>query len=249
MTDEAIILDDVAVRFRVPHETIATFKEYAIRRIQRRITWQDFWALNGVSLSIRRAEVFGIVGRNGAGKSTLLRLIAAVLRPTRGRVRVRGWPVSPLLELGAGFHPDLTGRENVYLNATLLGRSRREVNEALPSIVEFAELQDVIEAPLRTYSSGMVARLGFSVATAWRPAVLLVDELLAVGDEQFKQKCATRIDAFRTGGVTIVLVSHSLEQIEALCDRAAWLEHGGLRLVGTAAAVAAAYRADQAVRA
>jgi ABC-type polysaccharide/polyol phosphate transport system ATPase subunit len=247
VTPESIILDEVAVRFRIPRETITTFKEYAIRRIQRRITWQDFWALNGVSLAIGRAEVFGIVGRNGAGKSTLLRLIAAVLRPTRGRVRVRGWPVSPLLELGAGFHPDLTGRENVYLNATLLGRSRRQVDEALPSIVDFAELHDFIEAPLRTYSSGMVARLGFSVATAWRPAVLLVDELLAVGDEQFKQKCATRIDAFRSSGVTIVLVSHSLEQIETLCDRAAWLEHGSLRDVGSAADVAAAYRADQTI--
>lgn len=247
MTPESIVLDDVAVRFRIPRETITTFKEYAIRRIQRRITWQDFWALNGVSLAIGRAEVFGIVGRNGAGKSTLLRLIAAVLRPTRGRVRVRGWPVSPLLELGAGFHPDLTGRENVYLNATLLGRSRRQVDEALPAIVDFAELQDFIEAPLRTYSSGMVARLGFSVATAWRPAVLLVDELLAVGDEQFKQKCATRIDAFRSSGVTIVLVSHSLEQIETLCDRAAWLEHGSLRYVGSATDVAAAYRADQTI--
>jgi lipopolysaccharide transport system ATP-binding protein len=139
----------------------------------------------------------------------------------------------------------LTGRENVYLNATLLGRSRRQVDEALPAIVEFAELQAFIEAPLRTYSSGMVARLGFSVATAWRPAVLLIDELLAVGDEEFKQKCATRIDAFRSNGVTIVLVSHSLEQIETLCDRAAWLEHGSLRDVGTAADVAAAYRADQ----
>jgi ABC-type polysaccharide/polyol phosphate transport system ATPase subunit len=185
-----------------------------------------------VDLSIRQGEVFGIIGRNGAGKSTLLRLIAGVLRPTGGRVVVHGWPVSPLLEIGAGFHPDLTGRENVYLNATLLGHPKRDVDEKYASIVGFAELGDVMNDPLRTYSSGMVVRLGFSVATAWDPNVLLVDEVLAVGDEAFQQKCWNRIDEFRRQLATVVLVSHQLSHVLATCSRAAWLDGGRVRAVG-----------------
>jgi homopolymeric O-antigen transport system ATP-binding protein len=240
-TEAVVLLDEISIRFRVPHERIGSFKEYAIRRLMRRIVVEDFWALRDVSLSVRSGEVFGIVGRNGAGKSTLLRVIARVLRPTRGRVRVAG-RVAPLLEVGAGFHPELTGRENVYLNATLLGHGRGSVEERLGSIVEFSELQDFIDSPLRTYSSGMWARLGFAVATAWRPDILLMDEVLAVGDEPFRQKCEARIDEFRRQGTTVLLASHSIELVKAICSRAVWLDHGRIVAAGAAADLADRYR-------
>jgi ABC-2 type transport system ATP-binding protein len=224
----------------VPHERISSLKEYAIRRLTRRIVVEDFWALREVSLSVQVGEVFGIVGRNGAGKSTLLRVIARVLRPTRGRIRTIG-RVAPLLEVGAGFHPELTGRENVYLNATLLGHTRREVDERFHSIVQFSELEEFIDAPLRTYSSGMWARLGFAVATAWHPDILLMDEVLSVGDEAFQKKCQTRIKTFRDAGATVLLVSHSLELIQGLCTRALWLDRGAVVAAGEAASVTQEY--------
>ncbi len=237
----AVDLTDVAVRYRVPHEEINTFKEFAIRVVQRRMEYRDFWALAGVSLAIGRGEAHAIVGRNGAGKSTLLRLVARVLQPTRGRVRVIG-RVAPLLEIGAGFHPELTGRENVVLNATLLGRSKREALARFDEIISFAEIEDFVDAPLRTYSSGMAARLGFAVATAWPADVLIVDELLSVGDESFSAKSAARIDEFRQAGASILFVSHNLPLVEATCDRASWLEHGRLQASGQTAEVLAAYR-------
>jgi ABC-2 type transport system ATP-binding protein/lipopolysaccharide transport system ATP-binding protein len=237
---DAVWLEGISVRYRVPHERITSFKEYAIRRLMRRVVIEDFWALRDVSLSVRTGEVFGIVGRNGAGKSTLLRVIARVLRPTRGRVRVVGH-VAPLLEVGAGFHPELTGRENVYLNATLLGHTRREVEGRFNSIVEFSELEEFIDAPLRTYSSGMWARLGFAVATAWHPDILLMDEVLSVGDEGFRMKCEARIKSFRDAGTTVLLVSHSLDLIRGLCRRALWLERGAIVAAGEVADVAEEY--------
>jgi len=238
--EHAVLLDGVSVRYRVPHERITSLKEYAIRRLMRRIVVEDFWALRDVTLSVRVGEVFGVVGRNGAGKSTLLRVIARVLRPTRGRVRVVG-RVAPLLEVGAGFHPELSGRENVYLNATLLGHSRRDVEERLDSIIEFSELEEFIDAPLRTYSTGMWTRLGFAVATAWHPDVLLMDEVLSVGDEVFRMKCETRINGFRDAGTTVLLASHSLDLIRALCGRALWLERGVIVATGEVADVAEEY--------
>jgi ABC-2 type transport system ATP-binding protein/lipopolysaccharide transport system ATP-binding protein len=238
---QVITLEGISVRYRVPHERITSFKEYAIRRLTRRIVVEDFWALRDVTLKVRSGEVFGIVGRNGAGKSTLLRVIARVIRPTEGRVRVYG-RVAPLLEVGAGFHPELTGRENVYLNATLLGRSRRAVDEYFASIVEFSELAEFIDAPLRTYSSGMWARLGFAVATAWEPEVLLMDEVLAVGDESFRRKCQARIEQFRAHGATVILVSHNLELVSSLCERALWLEQGQVAAAGPAGQVTERYR-------
>jgi ABC-type polysaccharide/polyol phosphate transport system ATPase subunit len=204
------------------------------------VRYLDLWALRDVSLSVDAGEALGIVGRNGAGKSTLLRLVARVMSPTAGRVRVVG-QVAPLLELGAGFHPELTGRENVYLNAALLGHARTAVERKLDEIVDFAELGDFIDAPLRTYSSGMSARLGFAVATAWRPDILLVDEVLSVGDEAFKHKCDTRISGYRSRGTTIVLVSHDQAFIREACQRAIWLDHGSVRLAGAASDVSEAY--------
>jgi ABC-type polysaccharide/polyol phosphate transport system ATPase subunit len=240
--DLMVRLEGVAVRYRAPEERLNTFKEYAIRRLQRRIHYKDFYALDGINLDVHRGEIFGIIGRNGAGKSTLLKVVSRVLIPTRGRVWLRG-QVSPLLELGAGFHPELTGRENVMLNGTLLGHSSRELEERMDSIIDFAELGSFIEAPLRTYSSGMAARLGFAVATAWRPEILLVDEVLGVGDEAFREKCQRRMRTFREDGSTILMVAHDMATVAALCPRAAWLQHGKIGLIGPAEEVIKAYRA------
>jgi ABC-2 type transport system ATP-binding protein len=239
-----IRLEDVSVRYRVPSEHIFTFKEYVIRRIQGKISHNDFWALHHVNLEICQGEVFGIIGRNGAGKSTLLKLVARVLRPTQGRVWVLG-RVIPLLEVGAGFHPELTGRENIYLNGAILGYTRAEMEEKMPRIIEFSELGGFIEVPMRAYSSGMWARLGFAVATDSQPDILIVDEVLGVGDEAFQRKCAQRIDQYRQQGATILLVSHNAAQVEAMCQRAAWLDHGQLVLSGPAKEVVAAYQASQ----
>jgi ABC-type polysaccharide/polyol phosphate transport system ATPase subunit len=240
--DVMIRLQDVRVRYRAPEERLGTFKEYAIRRLQRRVRFADFYALNGVDLDVRRGEIFGIIGRNGAGKSTLLKVISRVLAPTQGRVYLGG-QVSPLLELGAGFHPELTGRENVMLNGTLLGHTSIELEARMDDIIDFSELGSFIEAPLRTYSSGMAGRLGFAVATAWRPEILLVDEVLSVGDEGFQRKCQDRMQAFRDSGTTVVIVTHSMDTVANLCGRVAWLDHGKLRSIGPAEKVIADYRA------
>lgn len=238
--DSVIHLEGVSVRYRVPHERIGTFKEYAIRWMQRKLGYQSFWALKDVSLSVQQGEVFGLIGQNGAGKSTLLKLVARVLRPTQGHLWVKG-RVAPLLEVGAGFHPELTGRENIYLNGAMLGFTRREMERKFDQIVDFAELWDFIDAPLRTYSSGMWARLGFAVATDVDPQILIVDEILSVGDEAFRRKSTERIDSFRERGATILLVSHNMGLIEAMCQRAAWLDHGKLVSIGSAKSVVAQY--------
>ena len=245
LSSQAVVcLEDISVRYRVPSERILTFKEYIIRWLQRKVTHNDFWALHHVNLEVFKGEVFGIIGRNGAGKSTMLKLVARVLRPTEGRIRVVG-RVVPLLELGAGFHPELTGRENIFLNGAMLGFTRKEMNEKLARIIEFSELGDFIDAPLRTYSSGMWARLGFAAATDDQPDILIVDEVLGVGDEAFQRKCASRIEQYRKHGATILLVSHSSAQIESMCQRAAWLDHGILRLFGNPKDVVRAYHEIQ----
>lgn len=227
----SVQLADVSVLFRIPTQRIGSFKEYVLQRLARRIHYRDLWALRGVSLDILPGESFGIVGRNGAGKSTLLKVICRVLRPTGGRVVIRG-RVAPLLELGAGFHPDLTGRENVVMNATILGHSRAAILEAMDEIIGFSELEGFIDAPIRTFSSGMTARLGFAVATQFRPEVLVLDEVLAVGDVGFQEKCLARIHGFREQGTTILLVSHSLDTIDSHCDRAVWLDQGRIAALG-----------------
>lgn len=230
----AIRLDQVSVRYRVPHERIASFKEYAIHALlRRRLRYEDFFALREVSLDVGAGEIFGVVGRNGAGKSTLLKVVSRVIKPHQGRLWMQG-RVAPLLELGAGFHPELTGRENVFLNGTLLGYTRAEIGKLFDEIVDFAEVPGFIDAPLRTYSSGMQARLGFAVATARRPDILLIDEVLSVGDERFQEKCYARMENFRQGGTTILMVSHSGELVRTFCDRAVWLDHGQVRAIGPA---------------
>ncbi len=239
----AIQLDDVAVQYRLPTERIGTFKEFAIRFLQRKVSYTHFWALQDVDLKVRRGEVFGIVGKNGAGKSTMLKVISGVLLPKRGRVRVYG-KIAPLLELGAGFHPELSGRENVYLNGSLLGYSKEDMDVVYDEIVDFAELQPFMEAPIRTYSSGMYARLGFAVATAHIPEILIVDEILSVGDEAFQAKCQARMKSFQDQGATVLLVSHGMATIEKMCNRAMWLDHGKVRLIAEPAEVVAAYRKE-----
>lgn len=249
--EENIRLDGVSVQYRAPDERFNTFKEYFIRKLQGRVKQRTFLALDQVSLSVNRGEVFGLVGPNGAGKSTLLKLIARVLRPTQGRVWVKG-RVAPLLEVGAGFHPELTGRENVLLNGAILGFTHHEMVEKLPRIIEFAELGDFIDAPIRTYSSGMWARLGFSVATDVKPDILIVDEILSVGDDAFQRKSFERIQDFQEQGVTILLVTHNMAVVETMCQRAAWLDHGQLKAAGPAKNVVARYlgrvREDEAGR-
>lgn len=243
-SDEVIRLENVSVKFTAPSERFNTFKEYAIRWVQGKVQHQVFLALNDVSFSVHRNEVFGIIGNNGAGKSTLLKLIARVLRPSTGRVCVEG-RVAPLLELGAGFHPELSGRENVFLNGAMLGFSRKDMARKFDDIVSFAELGDFIEAPLRTYSSGMWARLGFSVAMDVDPDILILDEILSVGDESFQQKCLNRIQSFRQGDATILLVSHNMALVEAMCQRAVWLDHGQVKALGDTRTVIKTYRDAQ----
>jgi ABC-2 type transport system ATP-binding protein len=236
-----IILENVSVRYRLPSERIGTLKEYTIRLLQRRLKHRDFLAVKDLNLSVQQGEVFGIVGDNGAGKSTLLKVISKVLRPTTGRVRIYG-KIAPLLELGAGFHPELSGRENVFLNGALLGYSHEEMSHVFDEIVEFSELSEFIDAPIRTYSSGMYARLGFAVATAHQPEILIVDEILSVGDEAFQRKCTDRIANFRENGATVLMVSHNLDLIAEMCNRAAWLDHGNLIYTGESEQVIAKYR-------
>ena len=243
--DRVILLQNVTVKYRAPEVRIRTFKEYMIRTLQRKVRFKEFLALNQINIEVQRGETLGIIGRNGAGKSTLLKVMSRVLVPTEGRVWIRG-RVSPLLELGAGFHPELTGRENVFLNGTLLGHPMREVENAMDGIIDFAEIGTFIEAPLRTYSSGMVAIIGFAVDTAWKTEILILDEILSVGDEAFRQKCQTRMEDFHDGGTTSFLVSHSMDTVAALCSRVMWLDHGRVRSVGDPKTVIAEYRAGGA---
>lgn len=237
----AIILEHASVRYRSSEEPYWSFKEFVIRALQNRLKLMDFWALDDISLTIEKGETFGIIGRNGAGKSTLLKLIARVLSPTNGKVITSG-RVAPLLELGAGFHAELTGRENLFLNGTLLGHPLREIKEHIPEILDFAQINGYIDSPLRTYSSGMVARLGFAIATSWIPEILILDEVLAVGDEEFKKKCYSRIDKFRSLGSTILLVTHDIKLIQKQCDRAVWLDKGSVNAIGTVKFVTDAYQ-------
>jgi ABC-2 type transport system ATP-binding protein/lipopolysaccharide transport system ATP-binding protein len=239
---DAIRLEAVTLRYRMPRERIGSLKEYAIRRIQRGVSFEEFEALHSLDLVVRAGETLGVIGRNGAGKSTLFRLIARVIEPTAGRVVTVG-RIAPLLELGLGLHGELTGRENILLQGALLGHSRAGMRRRMDSIVAWAELDQFIDAPIRTYSSGMVARLAFAVATDVDPDILLIDEALAVGDEAFQLKCHERIAAFRQGGKTVLLVSHALDQVRDNCRRAVWIDRGRVVSDGDSDAVTRAYHA------
>lgn len=235
----AIIVDGVSKKFRLQSDRAHSVKELITRR-DRDAGEDAFWALQDVSLEIPQGSMYALVGHNGSGKSTLLRCIAGIYRPTAGSVRVDG-RISTLLELGAGFHPDLTGRENVYMNATILGMSKKQIDAAFDDIVGFAGVEEFIDSPVKIYSSGMYVRLGFSVAVHVDPEILIVDEVIAVGDAEFQRKCFDYLYDLRRRGVTIVVVTHSTGTVEAMCDGAAWLDHGVLQLTGTGPEVAAAY--------
>lgn len=238
--DNIIEIKNVEMHFNMSKEKIDNLKEYFIKLLKRQLMYEDFTALNDVSVDIKKGEVFGIVGYNGSGKSTLLKIISGILKPTVGSVKVHG-SIAPLIELGAGFDLDLTARENIFLNGSVLGFSNQMISEKFDDIVEFSELREFLDVPMKNYSSGMVARIGFSVATMVKPEILIVDEILSVGDFLFQQKCEQRINDLMQGGTTVLIVSHALEQIRRLCNRVMWLDKGKLKMVGETQVVCDAY--------
>lgn len=238
MSDVAIRAEALSKSFR-RNRHAAGIKERLIRRANHSAL-DEVWALRDASFEIERGETFGLIGHNGAGKSTALKVISGIYEPTSGTVDVLG-RVSALLELGAGFHPDLTGRENIRMNGSILGLSRRQIEANMAEIIEFSGLADAVDDPVKTYSSGMYARLGFAIAVKLDPEILIVDEILAVGDEEFQRRCLDYMHELRKGGTTIVMVSHAMDQIEWMCDRAAWLDHGQVRAVGSTASLVNAY--------
>lgn len=234
MTESAIIVQDVSKRFRMYKNRNQSLKSAFLQR--SRGTYEDFWALRDIDFSIPEGETFGLLGHNGSGKSTLLKCIARILTPDQGRITSRG-RVAAMLEVGSGFHPELSGRENIYLNGAILGMSRAEIEKKFFDIVDFSGVGDFIDQPVKNYSSGMYVRLGFSVSIHVEPDVLLVDEILAVGDMEFQRRCMSKFADFRAEGRTVVVVSHGLEQMRTFCDEVAWLDHGRLQEVGQAAEV------------
>ena len=227
----AVEVNNVRMHFNMNKDKIDNLKEYCIKLFKRQLFFEDFTALQDISFKIEAGDTFGIIGLNGSGKSTLLKVISGILKPTTGSVKVHG-TIAPLIELGAGFDPDLTARENIFLNGSVLGFSREFMREKFDEIVEFSELQDFVDVPIKNFSSGMVARIGFSVATIVKPDILICDEILAVGDYKFQEKCEQRIKDLMSGGTTVILVSHSIQQVERICNHILWLEHGKMKALG-----------------
>jgi len=235
--------NDISMRYLMTYDRIQSIKEYIVQMLRGKIKYEEFWALKNVSFEVERGEVVGIIGHNGAGKSTLLKVISGILKPTGGELEVHG-NVVPMLELGSGFDHDLTGRENIFLNGSILGYSEKYLKEKYEQIVEFSELGKFIDVPIRNYSSGMLMRLAFSIATVVQPEILIVDEILAVGDAAFQEKSKTRMLELMGGGTTVLFVSHSLEQIREMCDRVIWLEHGQVKAIGATKEICDAYEAS-----
>lgn len=244
-TDKDILLDvcHVGMKFKLPTERIDNIKEFCIKLVKGQLHYQNFVALKDITFQVRRGQSIGLIGRNGAGKSTLLKIISGIIEPTAGYVQTRG-NIVPLLKLGAGFDFNATGRENVYLNGAMLGFSRHEMKKKYDSIVEFAELEKFMNVPLKNYSQGMISRLGFAIAVDVNPDVLLIDEILAVGDAVFQKKCANKIDEMRKNGTTFIVVSHSTSQILRLCQNAIYLKDGNVVKYGTAQDVVLEYQKD-----
>lgn len=232
--------ENVSVKYLMTYDRIQSMKEYLVQMMKGKIKYEEFWALRDVSFEVKKGEVLGIIGYNGAGKSTLLKVISGILKPTTGNVQVNG-TIVPMLELGSGFDFDLTGRENVFLNGAILGYSEQFLKEKYEEIVDFSELGQFIDVPLRNYSSGMVMRLAFSIATVVRPDILIVDEILAVGDAAFQEKSKKRMLELMGGGTTVLFVSHSIQQIREMCNKVIWLEHGQVAMAGAAASVCDTY--------
>ena len=235
-----IKVDNVSMCFNLSKEKHESLKEYFLAMVQGRLQYDEFYALKDVSLDIMPGDFYGLVGLNGSGKSTLLKTIAGVYKPSKGKVTVNG-TIAPLIELGAGFDMDLTARENIYLNGTVLGFSPKYLDEKFDEIVEFSELENFLDVPLKNYSSGMVARIGFAIATMNVPDILIIDEILAVGDYKFQEKSFARMQEMIASGATVVFVSHSIEQVQKICKKALWLEHGHMRMLGDADAVCGEY--------
>ena len=244
----AVEVNNVSMHFNMNKDKIDNLKEYCIKLFKRQLFFEDFTALQDISFKIEAGDTFGIIGLNGSGKSTLLKVISGILKPTTGSVKVHG-TIAPLIELGAGFDPDLTARENIFLNGSVLGFSREFMREKFDEIVEFSELQDFVDVPIKNFSSGMRARLGFAVATVVDPDILIVDEVLAVGDYAFQQKCLKRMSEMLDGGTTLVFVSHSIDQVKKLCDHAVWINKGTIMQTGDVNTVCDAYMASQTVKA
>lgn len=232
---------DITMKFNMSSDKIQNLKEYFVKLAKHQLFYNEFTALNNVSFSVNRGDVFGIVGLNGSGKSTLLKIVSGILKPTSGTITVNG-TISPLIELGAGFDFELTARENVMMNGLVLGYSRKHMEEKMDEIIEFSELQDFMDVAVKNFSSGMVARLGFAIATSVIPEILIVDEILSVGDFRFQQKCEERMKNMMSGGTTVLIVSHSIEQIERLCTHVMWLEKGKVIRIGDAKEVCEAYK-------
>ncbi len=241
MEKELVIkVDHVSMKFNLASEKFDSFKEYFIKSLKKQVSYNEFWALKDVSFEVYKGDSLGLIGLNGSGKSTMLKTIAGVLKPTKGSVQVNG-SVAPLIELGAGFDFDLTASENVYLNGALLGYSREVMKTYYDDIVEFSELQNFMDVPVKNFSSGMVSRLAFAIATIGTPDILIVDEVLSVGDFRFQQKCEERIRHMMEAGTTILFVSHSIEQVKSICNKIVWLDHGDMKRVGDAEEICQEY--------
>lgn len=226
-----ITVKNVSIRYLMIYDRVKSIKEYIVQKIKGKVKYEEFWALKNIDFQVEKGEVVGIIGHNGAGKSTLLKIISGILKPTEGSVSVQG-VIVPMLELGSGFDQDLTGRENIFLNGAILGYSEEFLKQKYDEIVEFSELGKFIEIPLRNYSSGMIVRLAFSIATVVNPDILIVDEILAVGDADFQAKSKARMMELMGGGTTVLFVSHTLDQIREMCDKVLWIEHGQMQAFG-----------------
>ena len=242
MKENVVEVRNVSMHFNLMEERVDSIKEYILKLLKGKLLYNDFIALKDISFDIQKGDILGLVGFNGAGKSTLLKILAGVLQPTTGTVKVKG-KIAPLIEVGAGFDPELTARENVYLNGAILGYSREFLESKFDEIIDFAELKDFVDVPVKNFSSGMYARLGFSIATMVKPDILIVDEVLSVGDFRFQEKCEKRIQTMIRDGVTIILVSHDIHLIQRLCNKAIWLEHGIIKDVGSSEEICKQYSA------
>lgn len=230
-SDTIIEVNDITMRFNLAEEKTDTIKEYFVKLISGKLHFNEFFALKNVSFQIKRGEAVALIGKNGSGKSTMLKILAGVMYPTKGSVTVNG-SIAPLIELGAGFDIELTAKENIYLNGAILGHDRKFMDQHFDEIVDFSELREFINVPLKNFSSGMTARLGFAIATIIKADILIVDEVLSVGDFRFQEKCKAKIAQLLESGTTLLFVSHSKEQVKALCPRAVWLDHGHMKAFG-----------------
>lgn len=232
--------ENISMRYLMAYDRVQSLKEFVVQKLKGKLKYEEFWALKHVSFEVQKGEVLGIIGHNGAGKSTLLKVISGILKPTEGKLEAHG-NIVPMLELGSGFDTDLTGRENIFLNGSILGYSEQYLKEKYNEIVEFSELGKFIEIPIRNYSSGMLMRLAFSIATVVKPEILIVDEILAVGDSDFQAKSKARMMELMRGGATVLFVSHSMDQIREMCSRVLWLEHGEIKGLGETQVVCEEY--------